>query len=92
MTHARHPVGQPFAVLVGEALPATFLESAIELLQVILRQLIQRDVTDFRDNVQTDAALVSLLRGGTNFWLRVIFVPVCQPVSEGHLGPHLLWL
>ena len=47
---------------------------------------------DLRDNVQTDAAFVGLLRGGTNFWLGVIFVPVCQPVPEGHLRPHLLRL
>ena len=41
VAHTHHSVGQPFAVLVGEALPATFLESPIELLQVVLCQLIQ---------------------------------------------------
>ena len=92
VAHTHHSVGQPFAVLVGEPLPATFLESAIELLQVILRQLIQRDVPNLRDDVQTDAAFVSLLRGGTDLGLGVILVPVCQPVPEGHLGPHLLRL
>lgn len=51
MAHTHHPVGQPFAVLVGEALPAAFLESAIELLQVILRQLVQRNVSDLRNDV-----------------------------------------
>ena len=77
MAHAHHSVGQSFAVLVGEALPATILDPTIELLQVILRQLIQRDVTDFRDDVQTDAALVSLLRGGTDLRLGMILVPIC---------------
>ena len=67
MTHTHHPVGQPFAVLVGEPLPATFLEPTIELLQVILRQLVQRDAANLRDDVQSDAALISLLRGGTDF-------------------------
>ena len=92
VTHTHHSVGQPFAVFVGEALPAAFLESAIELLQVILRQLVQRDVSNFRDDVQADAALVSLLRGGADLGLGVILIPVCQPVPEGHLGPHLLRL
>ena len=66
MTHTHHPVGQPFAVLVGEPLPATFLEPTVELLQIILCQLVQRDVPDLRDDMQANAALVGLLRGGTN--------------------------
>ena len=92
MAHAHHSVGQPFAVLVGEPLPATFLESAVELLQVILRQLVQRDVPDLRDDVQADAAFIGLLRSGPDLGLGVILVPICQPVPEGHLGPHLLRL
>ena len=92
MTHAHHSVGQPFAVLVGEPLPATFLESAIELLQVILRQLVQWDAADFRDDVQADAALVGLLRSWADLRLGVILVPVCQPVPEGHLRPHFFGL
>ena len=92
MTHAHHSVGQSFAVLVGEALPAAFLESTVELLQVILCQLVQRDAADLRDDVQTDAAFVGFLRGGANLWLGMIFIPVCQSISEGHLGPHLLRL
>ena len=85
VTHTHHSVGQPFAVLVGEPLPAAFLEPTVELLQVVLCQLIQRDVPDFRDDVQTDAALVSLLRGGTDLRLGMILVPICQPDPEGHL-------
>ena len=92
VAHTHHPVGQPFAVLVVEALPATFLESTIELLQVILRQLVQRDAADLRDDVQADAALVGLLCGGADLRLGVIFVPVCQPVPEGHLRTNLFRL
>ena len=85
VAHTHHSVGQPFAVLVGEALPAAFLESAIELLQVILRQLVQWNVPNLRDDVQADATLIGLLRGGADLGLGVILVPVCQPVPEGHL-------
>ena len=92
MTHAHHSVGQPFAVLVGEALPAAFLEPPIELLQAVLCQLVQRDAADLRDDVQADAAFIGLLRGGTDLGLGVILVPVCQPVPEGHLGTNLLGL
>ena len=41
VAHTHHSVGQPFAVLVGEPLPAAFLEPTVELLQVVLRQLIR---------------------------------------------------
>ena len=42
--------------------------------------------------MQTDAALVSLLRGGADLGLGVILIPVCQPVPEGHLRPHFFGL
>ena len=92
MAHTHHSVGQPFAVLVGETLPAAILEPTVELLQIILCQLVHRDVADLRDDVQADAALIGFLRGGTDFRLGVILVPVCQPVPEGHLRTHFLWL
>lgn len=92
VTHTHHSVGQPFAVLVGEPLPAAFLESTVELLQVVLCQLIQRNVPNLRDDVQADAALIGLLRSWADLRLGVILVPVCQPVPEGHLRPHLLRL
>ena len=92
VTHTHHSVGQPFAVLVGEPLPAAFLEPTVELLQVVLCQLIQRDVPNLRDDVQSDTALIGFLRGGANLGLGVILIPVCQPVPEEHLWPHLLRL
>ena len=92
MTHTHHSVGQPFAVLVGEPLPAAFLEPTVELLQVILCQLVQRDVPNLRNDVQADAALIGLLRSGADLGLGVILVPVCQPVPEGHLRPHFFGL
>ena len=92
VTHTHHSVGQPFAVLVGEPPPAAFLEPTVELLQIVLCQLIQRDVPNLRDDVQSDAAFVSLLRGGTDLGLGVILVPVCQPVPEDHLGPNFFGL
>ena len=77
VAHAHHSVGQSFAVLVGEPLPAAFLEPTVELLQVILRQLVQRNAADLRDDVQADAALIGLLRGGADLRLGMILVPIC---------------
>ena len=87
VAHTHHSV-----VHVGEPLPAAFLEPTVELLQVVLCQLVQRDVPDLRDDVQADAALVGLLRSWADLRLGVILVPVCQPVPEGHLGTNLLRL
>ena len=42
--------------------------------------------------MQSDAAFVSLLRGGTDLGLGVILVPVCQPVPEDHLGSNFFGL
>ena len=82
----------PSPYLSGEPLPAAFLEPTVELLQVVLCQLIQRDVPNLRDDVQADAALVGLLCGGPDLGLGVILVPVCQPVPEGHLRANLFRL
>ena len=76
MTHTHHSVGQPFAVLVGEPLPAAFLEPTVELLQVVLCQLVQRDVADLRNDMQADAALVGLLRSWADLRLGVILINV----------------
>lgn len=92
VTHTHHSVGQSFAVLVGEPLPAAFLEPTVELLQVVLCQLIQRDVPNLRNDMQADAALIGLLRSWADLRLGVILVPVCQPVPEGHLRPHFFGL
>ena len=92
VTHAHHSVGQSFAVLVGEALPAAFLEPTVELLQVVLRQLVQRDAADLRDDVQADAAFIGLLRSGADLGLGMILVPICQPIPEGHLRANLFRL
>ena len=76
MAHTHHSVGQPFAVLVGEPLPAAFLEPTVELLQVVLCQLVQRDVADLRNDMQADAALVGLLRSWADLRLGVILINV----------------
>ena len=89
VTHTYRPVGQPFAVLFGETLPTAFFDPPVKLLQVILRQLVERDVTDFRDDVQAYAILVCFLRSGAYLRFGVIFVPVFQPVPEEHLRTNL---
>ena len=57
-----------------------------EFLAVSLCQLIQWDMTESGDSVDIDVVFISLLRGGTDGWFAVVFVPVVDPVSEAHTG------
>ncbi len=59
----------PSPYLSVNRFPATFLDPTVELLQVILRQLVQRNAADLRDDVQTDTILVCFLCGGAYLWL-----------------------
>lgn len=86
VAHAHHPVGQAVAVQLGETHAARLFEPCVKLLQVVLRQLVQRNLSDLRDDVRADAVLIIDLRGGAELWLGVILVPVFQPVPEGHIG------
>lgn len=92
MAHPHHAVGKARAVLLRQTLAAILFQPPVELLQVVLCQLIQRDVPNLRDDVQADAALVGLLRGGADLRPGVILIPVCQPVPEEHLRPHFFEL
>ena len=92
MAHTHHPVGQSLTEAFREGLPAILFEPCIELLQVVLGQLVQRDVTDLRDDMQTDAALIAQLGGGADLGFGVSFIPVLQPVTEPHVGLHLVGL
>ena len=85
MAHAHHPVGQPLAVNLSELLPTILFQPPVELLEVILRQLVQRDVSQLRIDVQAYAAPVGVLGGGADLGLSVVLEPVLHPVTEAHV-------
>ena len=55
------------------------------LYQIILRQFVQRNFPDFRQDMVVDDIFVVVLRGGTERRLAVDFIPVAQPVPEQHI-------
>ena len=85
-----HAVGQPLAVVFRVEEPSALFQSGVELLQVILCQLIQRDVSQFRDNVPIDPALIARTGGGSKLRLRVVLIPEVHPLSEGHFELNLV--
>jgi hypothetical protein len=81
-----HSVRQAFAVVLRMEEPPVLFQSGVELLQVVLCQLIQRDVTQFRDDMQVDPVFISCTGGSPEFRLGVVLIPEVHPISEGHFG------
>lgn len=60
MAGTHHSVGQALAVKLCKPAPATLLQPCIELLQVVLRELAQRYLANFGDDVVIDPVFVTL--------------------------------
>ena len=85
MAHPHHAVGKARAVLLRQTLAAILFQPPVELLQIILRQFVQRDLPDLRQDMVVDDIFVVVPRGGTERRLAVGFIPVAQPVPELHI-------
>ena len=85
MDGTHHAVGQSRAEFIDVLQPSRLFDLAVEGLQIILREPIQRDVADVRDDVQVDTVLVSRLRGRADGRLAVGLVPQIDPVTEQHV-------
>lgn len=59
MTATHHLVGQTGSVVFPPAYPAIGFQLRVELLEVVLRQLVQRDIAQLRDDVVVDFRLIS---------------------------------
>ena len=55
------------------------------LYQIILRQFVQRDFPDLRQDMVVNDVFVVVLCGGAERRLAVGFIPVAQPVPEQHI-------
>ena len=84
MTGAHHSVGQAWAIYVCLIKASAFFQIGVELLEVILRELIQFDMTKCRQNMQSDSPLVTVSCAFPNAWFAVVIVPELQPVAKGH--------
>ena len=85
VAHPHHAVGKSRAVLLRQTLAAILFQPPVELLQIILRQFVQRDLPDLRQDMVVDDIFVVVLRGGAERRLAVGFIPVAQPVPEQHI-------
>ena len=86
MAGAYRSVGYAFSAGVGVPQPAVLLEVGIKLLQIVLRQLAEGDVTDVRDDVAVDRVLISRLCTFSQGRLAEALIPVIDPFAEGHFG------
>lgn len=90
MAHPYHAVGQPLAVTLRARLASALFQPRVKLLQVVLRQPVQRNLAQLRLDVQADAVFIAGLRRGADVRLAVRFVPIIQPVGKAHLRPQLV--
>ena len=90
MEAADHGVGEALAELLRADEPPARFHPGIELLEVLLGQLVQGDLPQFRDDVLIDFRLVVGLGGGADLGLYIGLIPEVQPLPKGHLRPDLL--
>ena len=76
MAHPHHAVGKARAVLLRQTLAAILFQPPVELLQIILRQFVQWDFSDLRQDMVANDIFVVVLRGGAERRLAVGFIPV----------------
>ena len=86
---ARHGVGEHLAELFRADGPPSRSHPGIELLEVLLGQLVQRDLPQLREDVLIDLRFVVHLGGGADLGLDVVLIPEVQPLPEGRLRPDL---
>ena len=92
MTHSHHPIGQALPILFCANEPPLIFQVGIELLEVLLGQLAQRNLAQLRDDMLIDGALICVLRSGAEAGLAVSLIPEVHPFAEGHIGTDLLGL
>ena len=58
-------------------------------MQVVLRELVHRNLADFGDDMVVDSVLVALLRCLSDLGLGEVLIPEVQPIAEGHFREDL---
>ena len=85
MAGANQTIGHAGAVSFDLAFSAVLFEVGVKFLQIALRQLVQRYLTDRGNDVQIDAVFVAKLCGKTYMRFGIGLVPELHPFSEGHI-------
>ena len=74
VAHPHHAVGQSLAIILRARLASALFQPRVKLLQVVLRQPVQRNLAQLRLDVQADAVFVAGLRRGADIRLAVRFI------------------
>ncbi len=85
VARAHHAIRQAGAVEITANAPTIPFQLRVELLQVTLRQLVQREFSYVRDDVMVDPIFVALLCRDPQAGLGPGLIPQVHPVAEGHV-------
>ena len=85
VTGAYHAIRQAGAVEIAADTPPVPFQLRVELLEITLRQLAERDFSNARDDVIVDPILVALLCRDPQAGLGPGLVPQVDPLAEGHV-------
>ena len=77
-------VGEAAAIVAGILDSPVLLEVGVELLEVILRELVQRGVPQRGDNVVVDSLFIRHLGVGPEIGFLAGLIPGIQPLAQGH--------
>ena len=78
-------IRQPCAVLFRILQPPLPFHLSVELLQIVLRELVQRYMSDGRDNMIVDNIFVAVFRRFAKSRLTIGLIPKIYPLTEGHV-------
>lgn len=90
VTHTHHPIREALSIEIGTDKPSVLFQVGVELLEILLRQLVQRDPAQLRNDMPVDGAPAAVLSGGAEPGLGVVLIPEVHPLPEGHVGADLL--
>ena len=86
MASPHHAVGQPFSIHIGVYYSAADLQPSVELLQIVLRQLVQRNFPDFGNDMIVNAIFIVGSCGNAECVSAVGLIPEVDPIPERHVG------
>ena len=81
-----HRVGKPFSVYFSADKPAVAFEMCVELFKCSCRDLVKRNIADFRDDLIIDSLFIGGLCVRSESRLTLVLIPEVYPLSEWHFG------
>ena len=82
MAGAHHSVGQALAVIFYKSASAPFLQPCVELLQIVLRELAERYLAYFGDDMVIYPVFIALHRRLPDLGLGEVLKPEIHPIAK----------